>query len=264
MKKGLMAAFLLGGVTAAFAVFPNNRETGFNSVGRLTSLVNGRWETMGTAVAISPTWLLCVAHTTGTHFEPSPGRRIPIIQRITHTASSGNADLAVLKLGSSVTSYSPIYAPTFTQIRGKTVRLVGYGLTGVRSSSGWNITAGTTGTKRYAQNVVDQLQTMTVNIGSTQNPNIKKSQYLIFDLDNPAGGTNGTTGGAAVGQEGGIADKDSGSPMFYYTGGMYQVVALNGLVGGTASNENPFAFGGLGYSVFLAPYRIWIRQKTGV
>ena len=266
MKKGILSLLALAAVSAAYPIFPNNRETGFGSVGRLTTLVNGRWETMGSAVAIGPNWLLCVAHTTGTHFEPSPGRRIPIIQRTTHTAPAGNADLAVLKLGSPVTTYSKIYTPSFTALRGQTVRLVGYGLTGVKTSVGWNITAASTGTKRWAQNVVDQLQTISVNIGSTANPNIKKSQYLLFDLDNPNGLTNGPLGGRAVGSEGGIADKDSGSPMFLYNAGEYKVVALNGLTGTlpNSGTDNPYAFGGVGFSVYLAPYRTWIRTVTGI
>lgn len=269
MRKGLLCAALSAFCVSAFAIFPNNVEPGFASVGSLVTQQSGRWNVMGSGVAIAPNWVLTVAHTTGTHFQVSPSRRIPIIQRITHASASGNADLALLKLSQPVTTVSKLLFANFTgsgALKGKTARLVGFGLTGVANSVGWQITPNTTGTRRWAQNVIDAQHNVSVNIGSSTNPIIKTSKCLVFDLDRPNSSSNGPLGGRAIANEGGIADKDSGSPMFVQDRGEWKVVAINALVG-TLSNSgttNPHAYGGVGYSVWLQPYAAWIRQVTGL
>ncbi|HRJ95093.1 MAG TPA: trypsin-like serine protease [Fimbriimonadaceae bacterium] len=269
MRKGLLCAALIALAASSFSIFPNNAEPGMRSVGSLVTLQSGRWTVMGSGVAIAPNWVLTVAHTTGTHFQISPSQRIPIVQRITHTSNSGNADLALLKLGQPVTTVSKVLFANFTgagALKGKTCRLVGFGLTGVSNSVGWQITPNTTGTRRWAQNVIDAQQNISVNIGSNTNPVIKNSKCLLFDLDRPNSSATGPLGSRAISGEGGIADKDSGSPMFVQDLGEWKVVAINALVG-TLSNSgttNPFAYGGVGYSVWLQPYAAWIRQITGL
>jgi hypothetical protein len=269
MRKGLLCLALAAIAASSFAIFPNKVETGFASVGSLVTQQNGRWTVMGSGVAIAPNWVLTVAHTTGTHFQISPSVRVPIVQRITHTSSSGNADLALLKLGQPVNIVSKVLFANFTgtgALKGRTCRLVGFGLTGVSNSVGWQITPNTAGTRRWAENVIDAQQNVSVNIGSSSNPVIKNSRCLLFDLDRPNSTTVGPLGGRAVTNEGGIADKDSGSGMFVLDAGEWKLVGINALVGTlpNSGTTNPFAYGGVAYSVWLQPYAAWIRQVSGI
>lgn len=269
MKKTLCTFVALAvGVSMAHAIFPDKRDSTIPSVVRLVVFQNGAWQNAGSGVAISSTWVLTASHTGGTHIETAPGRRIPIQQRIAHTVTSGNpADLALLKLGGSVASTSRIFYGAYTGtggLKNRTCRLVGYGLTGTSNSTGWRLIDNTWGVRRAAQNVIDDLRTVSVNVGSSTTPRIKTGQYLIFDLDRPGSSARGSLGGSAVTDEGGIAAMDSGGGMFVQQSGSWQLVAINAMTGTMPGIPTAYHYGGIGFSVYLTPYRDWIARISGV
>jgi hypothetical protein len=131
-------------------------------------------------------------------------------------------------------------------------------MTGTPHTLGWEIQDGTQGVRRSAVNVIDMQDTVELDFGGGR---IKNTQYLVFDIDNPNGSNSGSLGGPAIPGEGGIAAWDSGGPMYVFKDRMWRVVGIHGFVDVLPDSgvQDPFHYGGVGYSAYLTPYKWWIQ-----
>jgi len=256
--KQLLSLVLAIAAVPAMAIFPDNPEPGFGAVGRLLLNQGGQWVVNGSAVAITPTHVLTVWHVNNsTHFESVTGQIIPVTSRYLHPV----ADLAILKLASPVAQTAPVYFGPLSTLLGQPCKLVGYGMTGIARTLGWEIQDGTQGVRRSANNVIDWFENVTLDFGGGR---FKTTDYLVCDIDNPNGLSNGSLGGPAVAGEGGIAAWDSGGPMLVFKDRMWRVAALHGFVDVLPGSgvQEPFHYGGLAYSGYLTPYKSWIQMVT--
>ncbi len=235
-------------------VFGGHATTDYKCVGMIGKYDGSVFQQSGCGVAIGRDWILSVAHVNGDVYIQN-GRRFSVQQRY---AYYGDVDLALFKLTEPIRYKASMSFPTFNDLKGKMVNLVGYGNDAKKRSDGqgWQPIGGTNGMIRVANNVIDDLQ----NPGSTS-----AQQALMYDLDPPKGSTPNTLGGKAIHGEGGIAGHDSGGGWFVTIGGQPRLVAISDSVSIAMGNPvSPYCYGGLGYGIYLAPYRGWINKVTGL
>lgn len=240
----------------ASAIFPDNPDTQFPAVGTLYVQSGLTFNVNGSAVAIAPNFVITAWHVNNsTHFEQVSGQKVPVAARYIHPF----ADIAILKLASPVPHTAPIYFGPLSTLLGQPCKLVGCGMTGIQRTLGWEIHDGTQGPRRAANNVIDSFENVELDFGGGR---IKTTYYLIFDIDNPVGLSSGPLGGPAVAGEGGIAGWDSGGPMFVFVDRMWRVVALHGFIDVIPGSgvQDPYHYGGAGYSAYLTPYKLWIQM----
>lgn len=260
MRK-LAAGLALLASSLAHAAFPNNPTSAYPSVGMCGDWNGTSFTQWGSGVAVAPTWVLTARHVGGTHFLLN-GTYYAVAQKFYHSGVQ-NADLALWKLATPVPAWSPVAWPDFvTGLQGQTVTFVGYGVTANQAQSGWSILNGTNGVKRASVNVIDQLmQGITVNYGTYT----RTTDYIAYDLDDPAGQvTTNTWGGPAIQGEGGIASLDSGCPWFQNVNGTQKVVAVSSIVGyfsGSGVTSN-FQYGAWGAGTFLTSYKSWMQTTA--
>ncbi len=250
--------------TFAQAIFPNNLDANHKAVGRLANWNGSQYVTTGSGVAISPRWVIAVSHVGGSFFEQD-GVIYPVLQKIAHTAPNmQNADLAVFEIGGPMRyalpmSFRPWSGPG--GIQGDTATLVGYGETGTRTASGWSIQAGSSGTRRWANNAIDHIDVVQVMVG----PNLKTSVCVFYDLDDPLGQNPvNVLGGTAVPNEGGIASWDSGGGWIVQDNLRPRVLAASAYVGTFPGSGVPnwWSHGGVGMAVYFQPYKLWIEATV--
>lgn len=253
--RSLFLVPLLAIAAVCPAIFPNNPESGFGAVGRLLINSGGTWITSGSAIAITPDTIITAWHTSGsTHFEAEPGQVIPITVKYPHPT----ADVALCRLATRVNKTAPIYFGPLSTLIGKECKLVGFGMTGNQRTLGWEILDGTQGVRRSANNIIDMAEFVTLVFGTGQ---VKSATYLVFDIDNPNGQSNGALGGPAIPNEGGIAGWDSGGGMFVYVDRMWRLVGIHGFIDVLPGSgvPTPYHYGGLGYSAYITPMKSWIQ-----
>lgn len=129
-------------------------------------------------------------------------------------------DIAVVHLSSSVTNVSvaTMYDGLTTDLLGKTVTYVGFGLTG----TGFTGATGSSGVKHAVENVLD--------ITYNQLPGYSQasSSILLSDFDDPLNQSESKIGTAeAVDFEGAIAGGDSGGGVFVEIGDVEYLVGVN-------------------------------------
>ena len=154
-------------------------------------------------------------------------------------------DLAIVRLSSPVIGVTPIPYYTGSSELGQTITLIGYGFTGTGLTGGQ---AGTGGTRRGANNVIDALNASTIS------SNLNSTSYLT-DFDNTSESSNtlgfAQTGGAADSSpfalplEGSTAEGDSGGGDFATIGGTLYLVGVHSYL--AAPSDNPDAANPAGY-----------------
>ncbi|HMS55316.1 MAG TPA: hypothetical protein PKA27_07920 [Fimbriimonadaceae bacterium] len=256
----LLVPVLLAAAATAQAVFPNNPESGFPAVGMCGDWNGTTFTQWGTGTAVAPNWVLTARHVGGTHFWQN-GTYYAVQQKFYHP----QADLALWRMSSSIPSYAPIAFRPFSGVaalQGQVTRFVGYGVTAQQLQNSWNPISGSFGVKRSTVNTIDfEWPSFFVNFGSYT----RTTDYILFDLDDPAGvNPNNTYGGTAISGEGGIAEKDSGSPWFVTEGGLDRVVAVSSVIGhyNGGGVTNPLQYGAWACGTHLFPYKTWVQQTA--
>lgn len=261
MNRCLCLSLLTVFAGSALALVPNATGT-FPGVGRMGNIVSGNMTTTGTAFAISPTWILSAAHVGGSRFEQDG-----VIYNVLQTIQHPTADLSLRRISGPVKTALPIKLDVFpaglpaaqTAMAGDILKISGYGISANQTATGWQFIAGSEGVRRRCRNAMDlYYPNIQLDIGGG---NIKTSNYVMYDLDDPAGvSTVNILGGLAVGtDEGGMATNDSGCPWTVNTNGRDRAIGVGGIVGvfqGTGV-VRPYDWGGFGAAVILQGYETW-------
>jgi len=263
----MIALLLATSLTSSHVIFPDHPTNDFKSVGEVFKTYGDRaWNPTGSGVAIAPHWVISVAHVGGNLFIQD-GKQYTIAKKIQYKEGAEPADLALFYIPETIKYYSPLSEQSFDQLKGQTVSLVGYGETcKLRpDGKGWQPVKGSEGTRRMATNTIDKEITNRYNLGSDADPKWHSSETLVYDIDQPGHPEKSTLGTKITKQEGGIAAKDSGGGWFVNVNGEPQLVAISATVGRvvSAGMTSPYCYGGLGFGVYLRPYRAWIKQQTG-
>lgn len=251
----------------ATAIYPDVAEPDFKFCGRIGDLSGSTFLNNGSGVAIAPYWVLSAAHVTGAWFE-TEGVRYEIATRHFHTSASGNADITLCRLVNPVPYVTPVLYRPYSGtggLQGRVCKLVGNGATANMTNAGYALIGNSSGPRRSAYNSIDDYWPgLSVNIGGGV---IKKSDYIVWDSDHPfydvADPRMNPIGAGPVNGEGSIIVKDSGSGVFVYEAGVWQLVAISGLVGRYDSGSDPYAWGGVGLAVILNNYQSWISSTMG-
>lgn len=265
MKRAILIS-TLSVASLACAMLPNNPQP-FDGVGRLGDPSGGTITTSGSGVAISPNWVLTAAHVGGSRFEQN-GQIYTVVQTITHPT----ADIALKRVVGPVQSALPMKFNVFsgavptvqTNLPGTVMTLAGYGITGSATATGYTYDDGTQGTRRVGRNAMDLfIPNVPVDLGGG---NIRTSNYIFYDLDDPAGVSPvNILGGPRVGtDEGGMSVFDSGCPWTVQENNRYRVVGIGGIVGtfsGTGVTR-PYNWGGFGGAALLQSYQSWIQSTA--
>jgi len=260
MRKLLIAPFL-GFAAASLAVFPDipSNVPGLMRAGDTSGMTI---TTNGSAVAVSPTWVLCAWHVGATKLEQN-GQIYNILQTVSHPT----ADIKLFRVDRPIQTAVPLKldlmpsVPTVqTSLPGIVAKLCGFGLTGTQTATQFTITNGSQGILRSANNAIDLFAPqVAVQIGS----NTRTSDYYFYDLDDPAGvsGPN-TIGGSAIAGEGGIATWDSGGGWLVQDGARLKLAAINSIVGTFGGGvPSPYHWGGVGGGVCLQSYASWLTSS---
>lgn len=265
--KGIMA----GGETALPADSPSSRldllgaASPFNAVGAL-AIVAGGFSYKGSAVALSPNWVLTAGHNLDLNDNglPDPGLAISFnlpgfgaysaSDFHTHPGFAGfgnpsiQRDLGLLYFATPLPTSLTFPALSYGLQLGDEVTLVGFGRSGY-GDYGYTTSASLTD-RRVGQNVVDSFTADDLGAGFPA--------LFRYDFDPP------DTTGLADGSLGNdvetlIGPGDSGGPLLVDLGASYALAGINTFVEGYGGR-----FGDLGGGVVLQPYLSWISEVTGL
>ena len=153
---------------------------------------------------------------------------------------------AIKRIGTPIQTACPIKTNYFlngvptvqTGLPGNAIHIQGYGWTGIRISTGFTVDQTSQGVLRQCRNRLDLfMPQLSLDIGGG---NIKVTDYLIYDLDDPLGlSTVNILGGPAIGtDEGGMGVFDSGCPWTIFENGRERIVGIGGIIG-TFSEKAP-------------------------
>jgi hypothetical protein len=258
--RGLTVAVASAAASLACAIVPNNPSANI-AVCKVGNWDGTTFTLNGSCTVVSPTWVLMAWHVGGNTVEQN-GERYNVVQSVPHPS----ADLKLYRVDRPLQLAAPIKldllpsVPTSQQaLPGFIATILGYGVSGTATATGYTTNL-PSGIRREARNAIDYfLPNTPVDFGGG---NIKSSDYLVYDLDDPAGvsGPN-IMGGTAVGpDEGGLASLDSGGPFMVLDAGRLRVVAVNSIIGtfnGTGV-ARPHDWGGFGAGVNLQSYAGWV------
>lgn len=235
-RTGIAFCFL-GLVGSSIAITPDyGPDTEFVGVGSMGA----------SCVAMAPHWVITARHVGGTTVNFG-GTNFTAVQRIDHD----DADISLLRFNETFSTY---YTPYFGDVLGQQVTMVGFGSTGTAGSTGITITGGG-GTRRKANNIIDATATVTFD-------NIDFFESWVVDVDGPTG--NGTLGGGAVFQEGGLWGGDSGGGWFVDMNSQHRLVGINSWIDDGTGNGAYNDYGDWAGGVALSNYEGWIFANTGV
>ena len=262
------ATILAGGETALPSDTPSGRldmEGTFGFVGALAISAGGA-NYKGSAVALTPEWLLTAGHNldlnddgvpdgswAGTFVLPGYGS-FGVAQAFTNPGFSGfanpsvNDDLALLHLSARLPMGMGF--PTLGKGAGigDVITLVGFGRSGY-GSYGYTTNASLTD-RRYGSNVIDSFQLDDEGSGVFE--------IFSYDFDDPS--TNGQTGGSLGNDvETIIGPGDSGGAALRQTADGLELVGINTFTEGYGGR-----FGDTGGGVLVDPYADWIYQTMGI
>ncbi len=267
MLKGFIFGFCLVSAVPALAIVPDNPIGVVPGVGKIGSVSGTVFTVGGTAVAISPTWILTAAHVGGDKFDQN-GTVFQVVQTINHPTADLSLRRVVGPLNTALPmklNYFPGSVPTVqTTLAGEILKLQGMGWTGNRTATGFTVITGTQGTLRQCRNRLDLfIPQVQVDIGGG---NIKTSDYVFYDLDDPLGqSTVNILGGPAVGaDEGGMSTFDSGCPWTLLDNGRDRVLAIGGIIGffnGTGV-VRALDWGGFGGGALLQSVAPWLATSV--
>jgi secreted trypsin-like serine protease len=170
-----------------------------------------------------------------------------------YNSSTQLNDLAIVRLATPVTNVTPVAYYTGSAELGQTITMMGYGLTGTGLTGQQ---AGTDGTRRAANNVIDVLNAST--LGSLP------STSYVFDFDQPPStpGTAFNIGSRTpLALEGTIASGDSGGGDFAVIGGTLYLVGVHSYITSTDGNSNA-SYTDLGGSTRVSLFSSFIAQTV--
>jgi uncharacterized protein (TIGR03382 family) len=268
MASTLIRTILAGDETGTPPDSPIGRldfDNLFPFVGALSMRLGAR-TSVGSAVALSPEWVLTAGHNTDfnddgvadpgmvTTFHLSGHGIFAVTEFHVHPDFTGfaspalNDDLALLRLGSPITG--SLSYPSVGSIlgNGEEVALVGFGRSGF-GDLGYT-SASSLASRRFGSNVIDQL--------SPDDEGGGFSEVYRYDFDNPdsVGQADGSLGNAV---ETIIGPGDSGGPALRQSADGWEVVGINTFTQGRGGR-----FGDTGGGIVLAPYEDWINTTTGI
>ena len=254
LSTSRVSAFMIH-VLAAIAMIPDRPEPGFPAVGQFASSPDGGG--IGNGVAIAPRWVLSCGHGEGAAYWLQSGKHFKIKRRVAGKMAGSPIDLALYELETSVKEFvPPLFLPFEGKsgLRGKEVRLVGFGETGIPFDYGYDGRQRTGGKKRFVTNALDSTMLFTAYAPF-------RTQVLVYDIDNPNRKDRGSLGGVATPFEGGIGNGDSGSPWLLKVKGKWAVVGISVYtMGDPKGGPHAFAWGAQGAGADLYSYRDWIRK----
>lgn len=261
MKYAFASLIAVGLAALSLSVVPNSPGS-YPGAGRIGEVVSGSMTTNGSAIAVSPTWVMTAAHVGGSKFEQD-GVIYNIVQRFNHPT----ADIALCRVQGPLktavgfkTNLFPGGLPSGqATMGGNALTIAGYGWTGTYTSTGFANVNNSAGTLRGCRNALDYyIPNVTVDLGGG---NIRTSNYIFYDLDDPqmVSGPN-ILGGPAVGtDEGGMSLNDSGCGWTIIENGRPKLVGIGGIIGvfdGTGV-ARPLNWGGYGGACILQGYEGW-------
>jgi len=244
----------------------------YQSVGKFTYSV-GAGSYIASGVLISPEWVLTAGHVTGGNnylgggitnltFSLNVGSDVlsfAAAEWLTHpgwAATSGDLlqgyDLGLVRLSSSVTAVqaASLYLQETLQVQPGTI--VGYGSTGTGLTG---FQAGTAGTKRAGQNMIDG-----------QGDGVSISSSLLFtDFDRPGIPAENVIGSALpLALEYLSAPGDSGGGLFITENNQSFLVGISSFGWGFTDGQANSDYGDLAGFVSTTAYAGWISSVTGV
>jgi hypothetical protein len=267
MLKGFVSGFFIATAVSAIAIVPDNPIGTVPGVGKIGSVSGTVFTVGGTAVAVSPTWILTAAHVGGDKFDQN-GVVFQVVQSINHPTADLSLRRVVGPLNTALPmklNYFPGGVPTVqTNLLGEILKLQGMGWTGNRIATGFTAITGTQGILRQCRNRVDLfIPQVQVDIGGGV---IKTTDYVFYDLDDPLGQSLvNILGGPAVGpDEGGMSTFDSGCPWTIFENGRDRVLAIGGIIGffnGTGVTR-ALDWGGFGGGALLQSVIPWLAANV--
>ena len=244
----------------------------YQSVGKFTYSV-GAGSYIASGVLISPEWVLTAGHVTGGNnylgggitnltFSLNVGSDVlsfAAAEWLTHpgwAATSGDLlqgyDLGLVRLSSAVTAVqaASLYLQETLQVQPGTI--VGYGSTGTGLTG---FQAGTAGTKRAGQNMIDG-----------QGDGVSISSSLLFtDFDRPGIPAENVIGSALpLALEYLSAPGDSGGGLFITENNQSFLVGISSFGWGFTDGQANSDYGDLAGFVSTTAYAGWISSVTGV
>jgi hypothetical protein len=263
----VIATIMAGGETDLPTDLPSSRlDTAgeFSFVGAL-EVFDGVSTYKGSAVAISPYWVITAGHNadlnddglvdaswSGTLHLPGYGS-YGVSQAFTHPAYTGfanpfiNDDLALFRLATSLPAeidFPILGSAGVTDI----ITLVGFGRSGY-GSYGYTSNANLTD-RRFGSNVIDSLELDDEGSGM--------AEIFRYDFDDPSttGQPDGSLGNDV---ETIIGPGDSGGAALRWDGEQWVLVGVNTFTEGFGGR-----FGDTGGGVLIDPYSDWISETTGI
>ncbi len=262
------ATILAGGETDLPADTPSGRldaEGTFSFVGAL-AISSGAGNFKGSAVALSPEWVLTAGHNADLNDDGLPDAvwsgvfHLPgfgsfgVAQVFTNPGFTGfgspsvNDDLALLRLATPLPTGMGFPTLGSGAGIGDFVTLVGFGRSGY-GSYGYTSNASLTD-RRFGSNVIDGFQSDDEGSG--------RAEVFRYDFDAPnsVGILGGSLGNAI---ETIIGPGDSGGAALRQTANGWELVGINTFTEGYGGR-----FGDTGGGVLVEPYIEWISQTTGI
>jgi hypothetical protein len=238
----------------------------YAAVGKLDTTF-GSSSYVGSGTLISSRWILTSASNVyNTTLSPSTASSVNFtVNGTTYTGASwvynsgwnGNnvsagADIALVRLSTPVSGVTPAVRYADTAEVGQTATMVGYGLTGTGLTGA---VAGTAGTKRAGQNVVDLPDSYFVSYSSN---------ILYTDFDNPHNAADSWLGTATpLDREYATASGDMGGGWFVGSGSnarLAAVTSFNSRRDGTMNSD----YGDVSAAVRVYAFNSWIDDTIAV
>ncbi|MBA3725753.1 MAG: trypsin-like serine protease [Armatimonadetes bacterium] len=239
-RYAIAATAVFGLAMVAAAIVPGVETTGWPWVGKIGPLSGYNTG----AVAVGDHWLLTARHVTSGNeqmrFQLDSGLTYDSIAIYEHPTD----DISLVQVTQTFPGWYDIYWST-DQL-GKTMEMVGYGVTGTWNGSSWTY-SGSYGTKRRGRNRVSLVQY--INLGTLA------GDWLICDFD--GNGVDSFGDGGPLTDEATLGGLDSGAPSFIEQGGVWKVAGIHSWVGSETGGPQPPQYGSLFGDIRVGTYRAW-------